>query len=126
MRRARDDLESAAHEVRELAWARRSAPVDDQRFDLLVAGAEHDAIAARVGDREAGSADLGFAGHEIGEDLLIDIDAQADAELFGIAARELVLDAARLIGAVIKRRWRVASHDPQLPGTQDALEDRGW
>ncbi len=126
MRRARDDLEPAADEVAELARPRRAAPIDDQRLDLLIAGAERHAVPARIGDGEARRADLSFAGHEIRKHLVIDIDAEADAELGGVAAGELVLDAARLVGPVIEGGRRIARDHPQLAGTQDALENRGW
>ena len=125
VRGARDDVEPPADEVRELARPRRAAAIDDQRLDLLVARAERHAVAPGVGDRQARGADLGFAGHEVGEHLVVDVDAQADAELLGIAARELVLDAARLVGAVIERGRRIAGHDLQLARAQNPLEDRG-
>src|SRR6185503_13528651 len=74
---------------------------------------------------QARRADLGLPRGEIRKHLVVDINAQADAELLGIAAGELVLDAARLVGAVIERGRRVARHDPELARTSDALEDRG-
>ena len=126
MRRARDDLELPADEVRELARPRCAAPIHDQGFDLLVARAKRHAVAARIGDRQARRTDLRLARHEVGEYLIVDIDAQTHAELLGVAARELVLDTAWLVSAVVESGRRIARDDPQLSGTQNALEDRGW
>jgi hypothetical protein len=126
VRRARDDLEPAADEVAELARSRRAAPIHDQRLDLLIAGAKGHTVAAGIGHGQACRADLCFAGDEIRENLIVDIDAEAHTELGGIAASQLVLDAARLVSAVIEGGRGIARDHSQLARTQDALENRGW
>ncbi len=124
VRRLRDDLEPAAEQIVEVARLLGAEAVDHLRLNRLIGGPERDDVLARVRDSEAGRRDLRFAGRDRVVNLVRGEDPEPNAQTLGEPARELVFDAPRLVGAVVKGRRRVAGHDRDLAGLQDAVEQR--